>query len=233
MSPPPYPGHAKRSKRPARAPPTLSHEQQTTAKRVKAVKQGRSEEKQRVARQPLVGLGVKYGGKKLTPQQERLMYEKYADRCKPRSDSAESEELMQVLIELGVGVDTCSNSSCVDSKVPAPGDVSLQHIAKSDGAPTESPIFTEGFPNTDQKRTEDQPKTDQALVPDLSTATTSVSMEDSAIAEVLAQLDEEDELASHGDCNGAKGNRYVSFRCGVEEAMSWALGQDTWNYKQN
>jgi hypothetical protein len=34
-------------------------------------------------------------------------------------------------------------------------------------------------------------------------------------------------------CNGVKGNRYVSFRCGVEEAMSWALGQDTWNYKQN
>jgi len=34
-------------------------------------------------------------------------------------------------------------------------------------------------------------------------------------------------------CNGAKGNRYVSFRCGVEEAMSWALGKYTWNYKQN
>jgi hypothetical protein len=43
------------------------------------------------------------------------------------------------------------------------------------------------------------------------------------------------ELGSRVDryCNGAKGNQYVSFRCGVEEAMSWALGQDTWNYKQN
>jgi hypothetical protein len=41
------------------------------------------------------------------------------------------------------------------------------------------------------------------------------------------------ERGDHGLCNGAKGNRYVSFRCGVEEAMSWALGQDTWNYKQN
>jgi hypothetical protein len=40
-------------------------------------------------------------------------------------------------------------------------------------------------------------------------------------------------LMIHWQCNGANGNRYVSFRCGVEEAMSWALGQDAWNYKQN
>jgi hypothetical protein len=71
----------------------LSHEQQATAKRVKVVKKGRPKEEQRVPRQQLVGLGVKYGGKNLTPNQERLMYEEYADRCKPRSDSVESEEL--------------------------------------------------------------------------------------------------------------------------------------------
>ncbi|KAE9291619.1 hypothetical protein PR003_g24984, partial [Phytophthora rubi] len=172
-----------------RAIPTLSLQQQAETKHVQIRSDGHVEnDEPDIPRLPPLRQLMRPRGKRLTPAQEEYLSARYADRipaghvapaepghsapvepmtehkrvgeARPRSSSADSEEIVDVLRELG--------------------DPQASHNEPLDPRSTES--LPKSYRNPDQKLSAEVP----------------VGV-DTALAEVLQQLDDEDEEASHGD----------------------------------
>ncbi|KAE9225810.1 hypothetical protein PF004_g11831 [Phytophthora fragariae] len=196
---PPYPGHSKRDKSPAPDPSTLSRQQQAEARRVKIRVDSRH------AREEAAPSTRRHGGKRLTTYQERVLSEAYGDYVRQRqkekeeneawesrllrslqseererSDSVTIDELKQVLDQLDSVNGSKRAHGAAKASVPA-------HQDQDDDVRQRAPKIHQSLAET--------PKVDRAAT---STHTVQTS-DDTALAEALNQLDEEDELASHGD----------------------------------
>ncbi|KAE8985222.1 hypothetical protein PR002_g22701 [Phytophthora rubi] len=186
---PPYHGNSTQRMDSERAIPTLSLQQQAETKHVQIRSDDRVQNDEPVIpRLPPLRQLMQPRGKRLTPAQEEYLSARYADRlparhvapaepehaapaeptteykpvgnATPRSSSADSEEIVDVLRELG--------------------DPQASHNEHMEPRTTES--IPKTYRNPDQKLSAEVP----------------VDV-DAALAEVLQQLDEEDEEASHGD----------------------------------
>ncbi|KAE9030075.1 hypothetical protein PR001_g11349, partial [Phytophthora rubi] len=188
-----------RDKSPAPDPPTLSRQQQAEARRVKIRVDSRH------AREEAAPSARRHGGKRLTTYQERVLSEAYGDYVRQRqkekeeneawesrlmrslqseererSDSVTSDELKQVLDQLDSVKGSKQAHGAAKASVPA-------HQDQDDDVRQRAPKIHQSLAET--------PKVDRAAT---STHTVQTS-DDTALAETLNQLDEEDELASHGD----------------------------------
>lgn len=159
----------------------------------------------RHAREEVAPSARRHGGKRLTAYQERVLSEEYGDYVRQRqkekeeneawesrllrslqseererSASVASEELKQVLDQL----DSVNGSQQADEAAKASEPA---HQDQDDDVRQRAPKIHQSLAET--------PKVDRAAT---STYTVQTSG-DTALAEALNQLDEEDELASHGD----------------------------------
>ncbi|KAE9085460.1 hypothetical protein PF006_g26252 [Phytophthora fragariae] len=188
---PPYPDHSKRDKSPAPDPPTLSRQQQAEARRMKIRERVLSEE---------------YGDYVRQRQKEKEENEAWESRLlrllqseeRERSASVASEELKQVLDQLDSVNGSQQAHGAAKASEPA-------HQDQDDDVRQRAPKIHQSLAKT--------PKVDRAAT---STYTVQTSG-DTALAEALNQLDEEDELALHGDTDDLD---YVDEEENVEEKTS-------------
>ncbi|KAE9162215.1 hypothetical protein PF005_g30941, partial [Phytophthora fragariae] len=178
---PPYPGHSKRNKSPAPDPPTLSRQQQAEARRVKIRVDSRH------AREEVAPSARRHGGKRLTAYQERVLSEEYGDYVRQRQKEKEENEAWESRLLRSLQSEERERSVSVASEELKQGLDQLDSVNGSQQA--------HGSAKASEPAHQDQDDdVDRAAT---STYTIQTSG-DTALAKALNQLDEEDELASHG-----------------------------------